>query len=84
MRLSTTKEKAGEQQLPSSTRAPDSEHFSVLPFTIPVVSGLNVNISIRLCEKLRLADNTSATQSLDVRVLGVVCLLHFAENELRI
>lgn len=49
-----------------------------------MVSGLNVNISIRLYKKLRLADNTSATQSLDVRVLGVVCLLHFEENDLRI
>lgn len=84
MRLSTTKEKAGEQQLPSSTRAPDSEQFSILPFYYYVVSGLNVNISIRLCKKPRLADNTSASQSLDVRVLGVVCLLHFEENDLRI
>lgn len=43
-----------------------------------------MNISVRLCEKLRLADNTSATQSLDVGVLGVVCQLRFAENDLRI
>lgn len=43
-----------------------------------------MNISIPLCEELRLADNASATQSLDVRVLGVVCLLRFVENDLRI